>query len=89
MSELAKKPIENHKTAAWANVEKTKNISNVAELSVFQVENAKEYVDENKKQRLVRASVFKPIDALICCNSAEKTWDVCATSPWGSLLGTP
>lgn len=43
------KPIENHKTAAWANIETTKPISNVAEPSVNQINNAKQYVDENEK----------------------------------------
>lgn len=41
--------IENHKTAAWANIEKTKPVSNVAKPSVVQTNNAKEYVDENEK----------------------------------------
>jgi len=44
-----KDPIENHKTAAWANIEKVKPISNVAEPSISQTNNAKEYVDENEK----------------------------------------
>ncbi|MCI1960231.1 MAG: DUF3787 domain-containing protein [Clostridia bacterium] len=43
------KPVENHKTAAWANVEDTKNSSNVAKPSQYQTKNAKEYVDENEK----------------------------------------
>ncbi len=43
------KPIENHKTAAWANIEKTKRVSNVAEPSDMQTDNAKDYVDENEK----------------------------------------
>jgi len=45
----SEKPIENHKTAAWANIGKTKPISNVAQPSVNQTNNAKEYVDENEK----------------------------------------
>lgn len=45
----AQKPIENHKTAAWANIEETKEISNVAQPSFTQSKNAKEYVDENEK----------------------------------------
>jgi len=45
----AKKPIENHKTAAWANIEETKELSNVATPSYTQTQNAKEYVDENEK----------------------------------------
>jgi len=45
----SEKPVENHKTAAWANIEKTKPISNVAQPSVNQTHNAKEYVDENEK----------------------------------------
>ena len=43
------KPIENQKTAAWANKEKTKRISEVPEPSMVQVKNAKEYVEENEK----------------------------------------
>jgi len=44
-----KKPIENHQTAAWANIEETKDISNVAVPSLPQAKNAKEYVDDNEK----------------------------------------
>lgn len=44
-----KKPVENHKTAAWANVENSKANSNVAQPSQYQTENAKKYVDENEK----------------------------------------
>lgn len=43
------KPIENQKTAAWANIENAKPVSNVAEPSHMQIKNAKEYVDENEK----------------------------------------
>jgi hypothetical protein len=42
-------PIENHETAAWANIEKTKPVSNVAIPNEIQVRNAKEYVDTNEK----------------------------------------
>lgn len=42
-------PIENHETAAWANIEKTKILSNVAIPDETGVLNAKEYVDENEK----------------------------------------
>lgn len=44
-----KKPIENHKTAAWSNIEGTKEISKVARPSELQTDHAKEYVDENEK----------------------------------------
>jgi hypothetical protein len=44
-----KMPIENHETAAWANIEKTKPLSNVAIPNEAEVINAKEYVDENEK----------------------------------------
>ncbi|MDP4108932.1 MAG: DUF3787 domain-containing protein [Bacillota bacterium] len=44
-----KKPIEKHKTAAWSNVEASDSLSGVNLPSDLQVENAKEYVDENKK----------------------------------------
>ncbi len=42
-------PIENHKTASWANIEKLKNTSRVPIPSKFEVENAKGWVDENQK----------------------------------------
>ena len=45
----AKKPVENQKTAAWANIEKTNVISNTAHPSQMQAVNAKEYVDSNEK----------------------------------------
>jgi len=44
-----KRPIENHKTAAWANMEKTSAISQSSHPSLLQAMNAKEYVDENEK----------------------------------------
>lgn len=43
------KPIEQHDTAAWANIEKTKRISKVTMPSELQVDNAKEHVDSNQK----------------------------------------
>jgi hypothetical protein len=42
-------PIEQHDTAAWANIEKTKPVSNVTIPSEVEVRNAKEYVDTNEK----------------------------------------
>ena len=42
-------PIENHETAAWANIERTKLESNVFLPSEFAVEDAKDYVEENQK----------------------------------------
>jgi hypothetical protein len=42
-------PIENHETAAWANIEKMKPVSNVTIPNEIQVRNAKEYVDTNEK----------------------------------------
>ena len=43
------KPIEQHDTAAWANIEDTKPVSDVNVPSELQVRNAKEYVDSNEK----------------------------------------
>ena len=43
------RPIEQHTTAAWANIEKIKEISNVAIPSEIEVGNAKEWVDTNQK----------------------------------------
>ncbi|MDF3005651.1 MAG: hypothetical protein K0S22_2123 [Oscillospiraceae bacterium] len=45
----AKEPIENHRTAAWANVEQTNEVSQIAHPSLQQAINAKEYVDDNEK----------------------------------------
>ena len=42
-------PIENHDTAAWANIEQTKPFSKVTIPSEIQIRNAKEYVDTNEK----------------------------------------
>ncbi|MCX7614378.1 MAG: DUF3787 domain-containing protein [Clostridiales bacterium] len=44
-----KNPIESHKTAAWANMEASKEISNVSLPSEMQADNAKDYVDQNEK----------------------------------------
>lgn len=44
-----REPIEAHNTAAWANIEKYQPVSNVSIPSDFEVINAKEYVDENRK----------------------------------------
>lgn len=43
------RPVEQHTTAAWANIEKTKEVSNVTIPSDVEVGNAKEYVDTNQK----------------------------------------
>lgn len=43
------KPVERHDTAAWADVEEVKPVSDVAIPSEEQVIEAKEYVDENEK----------------------------------------
>ncbi|ADZ21555.1 hypothetical protein BJV85_001382 [Clostridium acetobutylicum] len=42
-------PIEQHDTAAWANIHKEKPVSKVSVPSKFDVKNAKEYVDSNQK----------------------------------------
>lgn len=42
-------PIEKHNTAAWANVHKLKQVSNVSVPSESDVKNAKDYVDNNEK----------------------------------------
>lgn len=44
-----KTPIEKHETAAWANVEETKSVSNVTIPSETETMNAKEWVDTNEK----------------------------------------
>lgn len=42
-------PIEKHDTAAWANIEEMKPISNVPIPNKVEVKNAKEWVDSNQK----------------------------------------
>ncbi len=46
---FSKRPVENHETASWANINKTKKDSNVSVPSLEQIANAKEHVDENEK----------------------------------------
>lgn len=46
---LKKTPVEKHTTAAWANIEKTKDLSNVAIPNEIEVLNAKQWVDKNEK----------------------------------------
>lgn len=48
-SKNQKIPIEQHSTAAWADIKRLKRKSKVSIPSDFQVENAKDYVDENEK----------------------------------------
>lgn len=48
-SPLVLRPIEQHTTAAWANIEKLKDLSNGATPSELEVENAKDWVDTNQK----------------------------------------
>ncbi|WHH57635.1 DUF3787 domain-containing protein [Petroclostridium sp. X23] len=43
------KPIEPHDTAAWANINEMKPVSQVTVPSELEVRNAKEYVDTNQK----------------------------------------
>lgn len=43
------RPIEQHTTAAWANIEENKEISNVAIPNEIEVGNAKDWVDTNQK----------------------------------------
>lgn len=42
-------PIENHQTAAWANIEKLEGEARVFNPGYLGAEQAKEYVDENEK----------------------------------------
>lgn len=44
-----KKPVENHSTAAWSDMETADEITGVAQPSLTQTINAKEYVDQNEK----------------------------------------
>jgi len=49
IEKFTKKPIENHDTAAWANIEDTKPMSNVSLPNEVELRNAKEWVDTNQK----------------------------------------
>lgn len=49
LSKKSNKPIENHKTAAWADVESVEPDSRVPIPSEEAVINAKEWVDSNEK----------------------------------------
>lgn len=42
-------PIEKHDTAAWANIEDLKSVSNVSIPNETEVKNAKDWVDTNEK----------------------------------------
>lgn len=42
-------PVEKHDTAAWANIERTKPVSNVTVPREEQVDNARDYVNDNQK----------------------------------------
>lgn len=42
-------PVENHDTAPWANIRKTKTVSRVTQPDETEVINAKEWVDANQK----------------------------------------
>lgn len=42
-------PVENHETAAWANIEELKGTGRVFNPNYLGAEQAKEYVDENQK----------------------------------------
>jgi len=44
-----RKPVENHCTAAWSNIEQIDSKSKVAHPSLEQSINAKDYVEENQK----------------------------------------
>lgn len=46
---LAERPIEKHDTAAWANIERLKDVSQVTIPSEVEAMNAKEWVDQNHK----------------------------------------
>jgi len=46
---IKQRPIEQHTTAAWANTENLKEISNVAIPNEIEVGNAKDWVDTNQK----------------------------------------
>lgn len=49
MEKERKHPIENHETAAWADIEKIKPISKVTLPGEEQVVEAKDHVDQNEK----------------------------------------
>ncbi|NJD01474.1 MAG: DUF3787 domain-containing protein [Ruminiclostridium sp.] len=52
-------PVEKHDTAAWANIRKTKRVSNVTIPSELQVNNSKEHVDSNEKKFTAKSTQLK------------------------------
>lgn len=46
---VPEKPVENHKTAAWSNIDEVREDAHTAHPSLEQVINAKDYVEENEK----------------------------------------
>ena len=46
---LSINPIEKHDNAAWANIKQTKPVSNVTIPSEYDIEFAREHVEENQK----------------------------------------
>lgn len=49
MDKGCRKPVENHDTAAWANIRSQLDLSKVNVPDEVQVRNAKEFVDSNEK----------------------------------------
>ncbi len=49
MDKGCRKPVENHDTAAWANIRSQLDLSKVNIPDEVQVRNAKEFVDSNEK----------------------------------------
>lgn len=43
------RPVENHNTAAWSNIDEIDENSKVAHPNLSQTVNAKDYVDNNQK----------------------------------------
>ncbi|HBM81314.1 MAG TPA: DUF3787 domain-containing protein [Clostridiaceae bacterium] len=43
------KPVEKHETAAWADIEKVKPVTNVSMPNESSVRDAKDHVDSNEK----------------------------------------
>ncbi|PAB58411.1 CDIF630_02480 family spore surface protein [Anaeromicrobium sediminis] len=49
MRKKIKKPVENHQTAAWANVEQLKGEARVPIPATLEVDNAREWIEQNEK----------------------------------------
>ncbi|MCT4594636.1 MAG: DUF3787 domain-containing protein [Anaeromicrobium sp.] len=49
MRKKIRKPVENHETAPWANIENLKGEGKIPTPATLEVDNAREWVEQNEK----------------------------------------